>query len=349
MLTTLRAFAASISLFWFGAAHATGLEFRFNDAPARLYSAAVQKGEIDAATVEAIRRLPETAAMVRKMRLKDADAFIEYLRGLGRDPQKVDLATQVQSEFGRENGGKFALAATEITRQLKAYVPPDFSANLTVHFLFGGSAMGFAFDDKHDDVYVDLSRFTQATPEELAEVVSHELFHAVQSHVMTAPPRPSAGMPQSATGKIWMNRLLYDLVQEGTAELFSHPIADRPATPFSTRGKERIARNLKRIKNIAALMETSSLRLLLAPPIDEDHYDRIYGMLFYGNFDDMGYDMGWVMANAIERKDGKQAIFRLLQGEPKQFVLRYQQIAENDPALFRFNEDFLSAVRALPR
>lgn len=347
MLTRLRSVAAALSLACMGAAQAGGLEFRFNDAAARLYSAAVQKGEIDAATAESIRRLPETAAMVRKMRLKDSDAFIEYLRGLGHDAKKVDLAAQVQSEFAREDGGKFALAATEITRQLKAYVPPEFSANLTVHFLFGGKAMGFAFDDMRDDVYVDLSRFTQATPLELAEVVSHELFHAVQSHVMTPPPRPPAGMPQSATGKIWMSRLLYDLVQEGTAEIFSHPIADRPATPFSTRGKERISRNLARMKNIAALMETSSLRLLLAPPRDEDHYDRIYGMLFYGDFNDLGYDMGWVMANAIERKDGKQAIFRLLQGEPKQFVLRYQQIAEGDPSLFRFNEDFLSAVRAL--
>jgi len=347
MLIQLRALAASIALLSLGAANASGLEFRFNDTPARLYSAAVQKGEIDAAAGEAIRRLPETAAMVRKMRLKDADAFIDYLRGLARDSKKVELATQVQAEFGQATGGKFAQAATEITRQLKAYVPPEFSANLTVHFIFGGNAMGFAFDDMHDDVYVDLSRFTQATAEELAEVVSHELFHAVQSHVMTAPPRPPAGMAQSATGKIWMNRLLYDLVQEGTAEIFSHPIADRPATPFSTRGKERIARNLARIKNIAALMETSSLRLLLAPPRDEDHYDRIYGMLFYGDFNDLGYDMGWLMANAIERKDGKQAIFRLLQGPPKQFVLRYQQIAESDPTLFRFNEDFLSAVRAL--
>jgi len=347
MFSQLRALTAAVSLICMGAAHAGGLEFRFNDAPARLYSAAVQKGEIDAATVESIRSLPETAAMVRKMRLKDADAFIEYLRGIGRDPKQVELASQLQAEFTREDGGKFALAATEITRQLKAYLPPEFSAKLTVHFVFGGNAMGFAFDDMHDDVYVNLARFTQATALELAEVVSHELFHAVQSHVMTAPPRPPAGAAQASTGKIWMNRLLYDLVQEGTAEIFSHPIADRPATPFSTRGKERIARNLTRMKNIAALMETSSLRLLLAPPRDEDHYDRIYGMLFYGDFNDLGYDMGWVMANAIERKDGKLAIFRILQGEPKQFILRYQQIAESDPALFRFNDDFLAAVRAL--
>lgn len=349
MIIKLRAFAASLSLLWLGAAQATGLEFQFNDSAARLYSAAVKKGEIDDATGEAIRRLPETAAMVRKMRLKDADAFIEYLRGMGRDAKQVELASQVQAEFGGENGSKFAQAATEITRQLKAYLPPEFSANLTVHFIFGGNAMGFAFDDMHDDVYVNLAKFGQATSQELAEVVSHELFHAVQSHVMTAPPRPADGMPQSATGKIWMNRLLYDLVQEATAELFSHPIADRPATPFSAQNKERIARNLARMKMIAALTETSSLRLLLAPPRDEDQYDRVYGMLFYGNFDVMGYDMGWVMANAIERKDGKQAIYRLLQSEPKQFVLRYQQIAESDPTLFRFNEDFLTAVRALPR
>ena len=347
MLDRLRTLAAAASLFCLGAAQASGLEFRFNDDAARLYSAAVQKGEIDAPTIESIRRLPETAAMVRKMRLKDTEAFVEYLRGLGRDAKQVDLAARVQADLGRDSSSKIALAADEVTRQLKAYLPNEFSAKLTVHFIFGGNATGFAFDDVHDDVYVNLARFTQATAEELAEVVSHELFHAVQAHVMTAPPRPAQGMPQATTGKTWMNRLLYDLVQEATAELFTHPIANRPATAFSARGKERIERNIARIKNIAALMETSSLRLLLAPPRDEDHYERIYGMLFYGDFGDLGYDMGWVMANAIERKDGKQAIFRLLQGEPKQFVLRYQQIAESDPALFRFNEDFLSAVRSL--
>ncbi|WP_426318153.1 hypothetical protein [Pseudoduganella sp. R-43] len=101
--------------------------------------------------------------MVRKMRLKDADAFIEHLRGLARDAKKVDLASQVQSEFWRENSSKVALAAAEITRRQKAYVPPEFSANLTVHFVFGGNAMGFAFDDMHDDVYVELSRLTQAS------------------------------------------------------------------------------------------------------------------------------------------------------------------------------------------
>jgi len=341
----LRQLIAAISLMGLGAAHATGLEFRFDDSSARVYSAAVQKGEIDAATAEAIRRLPETGAMVRKMRLKDADAFLDYLRRIGKDPKQAALAAQVQAEFAR--GDKFTTAATEVRRQLKAYLPPDFAAKFTVHFIFGGGATGFAFDDVHDDVYVNLARFTQATAEELAEVVSHELFHAVQAHAMTAPPRPPAGMPQAATGKIWMNRLLYDLVQEATAEIFTHPIADRPATPFSAPHKERIARNGKRMKSIAGLLETSALRLLLAPPADEDHYDPIYGILFYGDFDELGYDMGWIMANAIERKDGKDAIYRILQGEPKQFVLRYQQIAESDPSLFKFNEDFLRAVRAL--
>jgi hypothetical protein len=332
-----------------GAAQASGLAFRFDDTSARLYSSAVQKGEIDAAMAEAIRRQPETVAMVRKMKLRDADAFIDYLRRIGRDTKQAELAARVQADFARPGGGKATAAAAEVTRQLKAYVPLDFSASLTVHFIFGGGATGFAFDDLHDDVYVNLARFTQATAEELAEVVSHELFHAVQSHVMTEPPRPPAGTAQSATGTIWMQRLLYDLLQEGTAELFTHPIAERAATPFSTRGKDRIARNRSRMKSIAGLFETSSLRLLLAPPRDEDHYELIYGIFFYGDFDELGYDMGWVMANAIERKDGKQAIFRLLQGEPKQFLLRYQQIAESDPTLFRFGEDFLAAVRALQR
>jgi hypothetical protein len=326
---------------------AAALEFGFDYELARLISHAVATGDFSDAALAAIRAHPATAAMVRKMRLKNGDELVAYLRGLAKDAATRDAARVVLADLARSDGGKYGPLANDVTRQLAQYVPSRFAGRLKVYFIFGGNASGFAFDDDADNVYVNLARFTQASTRELAETVAHELFHAVQTHVMTTPPRPAPGTPANATGAVWMKRLVYDLVQEGTAELFTHPVAERPASAYSERSKARIERNAKRIRGIVALFETTALRLRLAPPRDEDAYDAIYGLLFYGNFDETGYDLGWLMATTIEKRDGKDAIFALLKDDPAQFVLRYQAIATADAALPKFGDEFIEAVRAL--
>lgn len=323
------------------------LEFTFDAGLAKLAARAVATGEFDEATLAAIRAHPASAAMVRKMQLKGIEDLIAYFRKLAANPASRDTARKVADDLARPDGGKLGPLAEAVTRQLRAYVPAQFAARLKVWFLFGSYSGGFAFDDVPDDVYVNLAKYTEATTEELAEIVSHELLHAVQIHVMPTPPRPARGMAVAATGPVWMKRLVYDLLQEGTAELFTHGVADRPATAHSGRGKARIERNSKRIRGIMTLFETTAWRLRLAPPRDEEAYDRIYGALFYTDFDETGYDLGWLMASTIEKKEGKGAIFELFKEDPVQFVLRYQAIAAQDPELPKFSDDFIVALRAL--
>ncbi|UGQ48852.1 DUF5700 domain-containing putative Zn-dependent protease [Massilia endophytica] len=324
---------------------APALQFSFDEDFARLVSQSVQAGTLDDATAAKIRALPATPAMVRKMKLKDTDALLAYLRTLPKDKRSADAAQAVSAEF-RNGGAKYKAVAEDVRRMLNEYVPSQFSAQLRVVFVFGGNSSGFAFDDDHESVYVNLARFSNATAQELAETIAHELFHAVQSHVMTAPPRPAPGAAVSSMGTVWLNRLLYDLVQEGTADLFTHPIADREASPYSSRLRDAKLRNAKRIESIVTLYETAGLRLLLAPPPNEDEYEKVYGLLFYGTFDDAGYELGWVIANALEKKYGKEAIFKLLKDHPSQFVLRYQEIAKADPKLPAFSEEFIRTVVA---
>jgi hypothetical protein len=326
---------------------AGALQFGFDYQLARLVSQAVASDDFNDGALAAIRAHPAAAAMVRKMRLKDVGELENYLRRLPKDAAMRDAARAVLAELERADHGKYGPLAGNVTRQLVQYVPPQFAGRLNVIFIFGGNASGFAFDDDADDVYVNLARFTQASTQELAETVAHELFHAVQTHVMTTPPRPAPGMPASAAGPVWMKRLVYDLVQEGTAELFTHPIAQRPASPYSASGKARIEKNARRMRSIVTLFETTALRLRLAPPRDEDAYDAIYGLLFYGTFDEAGYDLGYLMASTIEQKHGRGAVFALLKDDPLQFVLRYQAIADADMALPGFGDEFLAAVRAL--
>jgi hypothetical protein len=54
------------------------------------------------------------------------------------------------------------------------------------------------------------------------------------------------------------------------------------------------------------------------------------------------------MASTIIRQDGKAAIFALLKQPPKQFVLRYQAIAQKEGKLPLFSADFIKEVDKLP-
>ena len=351
--------AALVCLPVLAAAPASKLEFSFDYEFARLVSMAIHNKNFDEKTLAAIRAAPASQAMVKKMGFKDSDALIDHLRAVP-EPAKAanaaEAAAIVSAALAQPGGGKYAAVAKEVTRLLQQYVPAQFAARYRVQFIYGSGSLGFALTDDPDNVYVDLSKMSTATNQELAETVAHELFHAVQASVMPPPPSAaavSAGAagatgPAPARGVTWTNRLLYDLLQEGTAELFTHPIGYRPATAFSQRVRDRIERNERRMRGIVRLVETVGQRLHFAPPRDEADYEGIYGLLFYMSFDETAYDLGWVMANAIEQKEGKAAIMGLLKQAPKHFVLRYQAIAETDAKLPQFSAEFLRLVQTLP-
>lgn len=334
------------------AAPPTTLEFSFDYEFARLVSVAVHNKAFDEKTVAKIRAQPATPSMVRKMGFKDSDALIEHLRALPANPKVAAAAAIVSAELAKPGNGRYADLAKEVTRQLQQYVPAQFAGRYRVLFVYGSGSLGFALTEDPGNVYVELSKFSSASNQELAETVAHELFHAIQASVMPPPPgfaaAPGSAAVAAAGGVTWTNRLLYDLVQEGTAELFTHPIAYRPATAFSQRIRERIERNDRRMRGIVRLVETVGQRLYHAPPRDEADYEGIYGLLFYMSFDETAYDLGWVMADAIEKKDGKAAIMGLLKQAPKHFVLRYQAIAATDTKLPQFSAEFLRLLQTLP-
>jgi len=327
--------------------HPMGVHFNFEFDSARIVSMAVSSGDFDEARFADFCTWPDAKALRKKMRLKDCDALLVHLKSLRKSKKTVAAAELVTSELSKPANGRYAPLAAEVTRQIREYIPSGFSANLNVHFIFGSHSGGFAFDDVPDDVYVNLARFSDATTQELAETVAHELFHAVQTHVMKPESLPKTSGPAATTGRVWLNHLLANLAQEGTAELFTHPIADRATTPYSSRRKLGIERNTSRIHSLVQMFETLGWRLLYVPPNDEDAYDQIYGLMFYTDFDETAYDLGWLMASTIATKDGKMAIFELLKQEPKNFLLRYQAIARADGKLPVFSDEFMRAVAAI--
>lgn len=325
----------------------TKFEVLFDYEAAQAVARLLSTGDFSDAALAQIRQLPATGAMLRKMKLKNFDEFEAYLRESANDPKTKGIAATVLGEFSKPLDGKYATLSAQVTERLKPYVPAELLARIHVYFIFGGYAGGFAFGA--DDVYVNLARLHNASTAEIADIVAHEVFHGVQAHVrpVTATAASDAGSPNPAAGTQWTRRFLRHLVEEGTASLFTRPPADRAATPYSTAEYATVARNAKRINGIVAMFESLAYRLNLKPPRNAAEYDRIYGLMFYTDFDETAYELGWLMMATIEKKDGKSAVFDILKNDPKHFILRYQAIATTDSSLPKFSEEFVNMVKAL--
>src|SRR5476649_2378182 len=295
-----------------------GIHFNFDFDTARIVSQAVSTGDFDGSSFVNFCTRPDGKAMIRKMDLKDCDALLLHLKNFQKNEKALAAAKLLIDELIKPDSGKYGLLGEEVSRQIREYVP--------------------------DDVYVNLAGFSDATIQELGETVAHELFHAVQAHIIRAESLPTLPGLAKNTGPFWLNHLLLNLEQEGTAELFTHQIADRPPTPYSAHRRQGIERDSSRMSGLITMFETLGWRLLFAPPNDEEAYDRIYGLMFYTDFDETAYDLGWLMANTITKKDGKMAIFNLLKKEPKQFVLRYQAIALENGKLPIFSDEFIREI-----
>ncbi len=271
---------------------------------------------------------------------KDFDAFASRLSSLGADPATREAALAAQAELARPDG-KYASLQALTFKQLSAYLPPEFAARVEVYFIFGSNSGGFAFGG--DDVYVDLRVLKDASTEEIAEMIAHEVFHAVQGHVM---PKIARANDEQAK-QFWLRQFMHHLLEEGSASLFTRQMMERAPTPYSAHERATIARNAGRIGSIATLYETIAFRLQAMPPRDEQEYDKLYGLMFYTDYDEMGYELGWTMIKAIENKEGKAAVFKVLADDPKQFILRYQAIAKLDPKLPEFSARFIELIKAL--
>jgi hypothetical protein len=308
----------------------------------RIVARAIARGPFDDSVAQQIATLPATAAMLQKMRLKSEADLVAYLRSYAQEPGVAHAARDV---LARIDGAEGAGLAADVRRRLQPYLPSGLDQRISVWFVFGGGSSGFAFGG--DDVYVNLAKFTSASADEIATTVTHEVFHAVQSRLMPRFPLRDWDGHDVPAGTIWVRVFLHNLVQEGTAELFTHVGDEALGSAHSRDIALKNARNAKRTAGIVVMFESLAFRLFTTPPADYAEYDGIYGLMFYETFEATAYQLGWVMAKAIEQKDGQAGIARLLAQQPKQFVLRYQELALADPSLPKFSERFLALVKSL--
>ena len=283
------------------------------------------------------------------MKLQGFGQLREHLEKLATDTQEREKARSIAEQFGLQTR-KASEVEAKMRVLLQGYVPANLRAHIQLVFLFGGSSSGFAFGG--DEVYLNLAHFADASSDEIAEIAAHEVFHAIQAHLMPeldgggcVSPAMAAGDTRPC-GRLRATQLMHSLVQEGTASLFDFDGAGRGSSQLSKKLASQRTKNISSLPSITAMFESLTYRQYYVPTPDEQDRERIYGLLFYGKPNDqLGYALGYTMAHAIVTREGKPALLNLLSMPPKQFILHYQSLAMSDSALPRFSQEFIRFVQ----
>jgi hypothetical protein len=232
---------------------------------------------------------------------------------------------------------------TEIAERIEAYLPAGLSVSANVHFLLGGTSDGFA--PSADTFYVALHYFEDDI-EGLKVLMAHELYHIAQSVARTAPGRDAAPDKDVEPVMIRSLGLLRNTMNEGTASLVGDPLIVKDGGKYTLWFQTKYRRNLQRIKTNFALFDALLFRLFQDPDADPN---ELYMIGFSGMWDSPLYFVGYHMAKAIEKHDGREAVAAAMEESPIRFFGRYIEICRtlDDPEMVRFSrstEDIMSAL-----
>jgi hypothetical protein len=232
---------------------------------------------------------------------------------------------------------------TEIAERIEAYLPAGLSVSANVHFLLGGTSDGFA--PSADTFYVALHYFEDDI-EGLKVLMAHELYHIAQSVARTAPGRDAAPDKDVEPVMIRSLGLLRNTMNEGTASLVGDPLIVKDGGKYTLWFQTKYRRNLQRIKTNFALFDALLFRLFQDPDADPN---ELYMIGFSGMWDSPLYFVGYHMAKAIEKHDGREAVAAAMEVSPIRFFGRYIELCRtlDDPEMVRFSrstEDILVAL-----
>ncbi|MBX9859105.1 MAG: hypothetical protein K2Y20_05865 [Sphingomonas sp.] len=301
-------------------AYAAGLKLNIDASAARAVLDALETPTLDLARARAIARLPGNQGLIRKAksygRVADDESFAAALVAAAHNDDKAPdpgsfafgrvrphIAQLRQVLADLENPATGLIDAAK--RRIALYTPPGLDAAITGYFVVGGTSGGFAFGDPQ--FFLNLDYFPDATL--ATTILEHELYHAVQGAAASPKPRLTAiaqCLKRAATPP-HLDDLFGALVQEGTASV----VGDVLALPKDMAGpaaeeRKKFARNVAMVDRSVTLLALSTHALATRAV----EYDPIYALGFYG--DEILYALGYVMAKAIEREQGPQAIAALL-------------------------------------
>lgn len=346
-----------------GPLHAADMKLAIDPGAASAVMDALETPNLDLDRARAIARLPGNQGLIRKARSygrpADDESFAQALVAAAKGDDKAPDPSRF--EFGRvrahvaqlrrvladlQNPATGLIDAAK--QRIARYAPADIDAAIAGYFVVGGTSGGFAFGDP--EFFLNLDYFPDATL--AATILEHELYHAVQGAAVASPAREAAlkqclarvGTPAH------LDDLFGSLMQEGTAAAVGDVLAlPKDGTGAIADERRKFARNVNMVGRSVTLLELSTHALATGAV----EYDGIYELGFYG--DEILYSLGYVMAKAIERERGPQAIAALIRDRSgARFVDAYRRLngyAKSDdmPALGAKTLDWAKRMAACSR
>jgi hypothetical protein len=290
-----------------------------------LYAMGVEDGEIDS-----LLRLEGTRAVIRQAQRFNSDATEErFVEGLRLSVAGEDVPEPDPFQFNRIRRSLDAIEtvmdwiannpdslSSRVIALLAPYSPVAEPLEIRYFLVIGGNSDGWSRDG---EFHIALQYFGDDV-EGLLTLLSHEIYHVVQSHFM-APTTHAAGTPE---GRV--EQLLQSTVREGMASYVSNPLNTEGGGAYTEWYSRKYLRNLNHLELNFVLLETLVFRAKRDSSIS---LGDLYAIGFSGALESPAYFVGFEMARVIEQVSGRSTLLALLQQPTTEIFTHYASIADN--------------------
>lgn len=330
--------------------HAQPVSVIVDDSAATAVLNAVRNPRLTVAEALAIAHLPGNQGLIRKSKAygnrSDDGLFARALVAAAHgDTTYVDVS-RFQFDAVRKRAAETAQALAglrdpqlhlvdAVKARIARFTPETAKGLVTGYLVAGGTSGGFAFGEPQ--FYLDVDRYRSAGL--ASTIMTHELFHAVQALAQAGvdgtPGREKCLKEIGSGGEV---ADFFDaLSEEGTASYVGDVLSlpEQGGDDLSTKERSRFLRNLDLVGRSVTQLELSVHGLTTGAAVSPGD---VYELGFYG--DEVMYALGYVMARAIVKEQGEQAIGELIGLPGAAFVRRYVHLkgygkSEQVPALRR--------------
>jgi hypothetical protein len=319
-----------------------------DDSAARAVLTAVRNPRLTFAEALTIAGLPGNQGLIRKSKSygnpADNNLFARALVAAAQEDAAYVDVSRFQFAAVRKHAAETEQALAElrdprlqamnaVKARIARFTPASAVGTVTGYLVVGGTSGGFAFGEPQ--FYLDLDRYRSAAV--ASTIMTHELYHSVQAlarSAVQAPFNQQKCMKDLGSGGDVAD--FYDaLSAEGTAsyvgDILSLP--EQGGDEVSVKERSRFLRNLDLVGRSVTQLELSVHGLTTGVAVSPGD---IYELGFYG--DEVMYALGYVMARAIAKEQGDQAVGELIGLPGAAFVRRYVSLksygkSEQVPAL----------------
>ncbi len=287
--------------------------------------------------------LPATQAVLEKVKGREPASTLEsMLKSLQQEKAGVPNADDA-FRWGRVSRKRAEIShllqrletdqdaiRSRLAQKLGRMLSPDQTLSVTVHFIVGSPAAGWATDPHN--LYVGL-HFYDGDENGVVYTVQHELFHNLQ---FLCYPHEKSDLQKLSPRQQEVYSLLESLFMEGTATYFSDVEDFAPGGPFIQKMLAPKRDNDDRMLVDFLLLDTLLYRLSRDGTVS---FADLYPLGFDWSWQNPLYYAGYAMCKALVRAHGPDYLKRSLTANPVQFAADYcdltrtQKEADALPAL----------------